>query len=210
MNCLVDAFWKYRLGFPPDTPNEIVKKEWKKRTKNVCKPCWELRYCPYGPLVELFPLPPITKGEATEHNEFLKGQLSKGAYEGWRKEHFEKEVKEFNPDNYPERRSKLEKERSCIIFGHFCPVFFANEPFTETKERRRLSRNIPRNIMIKVVRRDGNICQICGKTLMDDKIEFDHIIPLSKGGSTTESNLRVTCEECNKRKRGKIDLELVE
>jgi hypothetical protein len=23
----------------------------------VCKPCWELRYCPYGPLVEYFPLP---------------------------------------------------------------------------------------------------------------------------------------------------------
>jgi hypothetical protein len=23
----------------------------------VCKPCWELKYCPYGPLVEFFPLP---------------------------------------------------------------------------------------------------------------------------------------------------------
>jgi hypothetical protein len=21
----------------------------------VCKPCWELKYCPYGPLVEFFP-----------------------------------------------------------------------------------------------------------------------------------------------------------
>jgi hypothetical protein len=30
--------------------------EWKKRVKAVCKPCWELRYCPYGPLVEEFPL----------------------------------------------------------------------------------------------------------------------------------------------------------
>ena len=24
----------------------------------VCKPCWELKYCPYGPLVEQFPLFP--------------------------------------------------------------------------------------------------------------------------------------------------------
>ena len=32
------------------------KIEWKKRVKAVCKPCWELKYCPYGPLVELFPL----------------------------------------------------------------------------------------------------------------------------------------------------------
>jgi hypothetical protein len=29
----------------------------KPRLKHVvCKPCWELKYCPYGPLVEYFPL----------------------------------------------------------------------------------------------------------------------------------------------------------
>ncbi len=26
------------------------------RVKAVCKPCWEIKYCPYGPLVEEFPL----------------------------------------------------------------------------------------------------------------------------------------------------------
>lgn len=30
--------------------------DWDKRIKRVCKPCWELKYCPYGPLVEQFPL----------------------------------------------------------------------------------------------------------------------------------------------------------
>ncbi|MFL6351651.1 MAG: hypothetical protein ACJ74Z_07350 [Bryobacteraceae bacterium] len=29
---------------------------WDRRVKAVCKPCWELKYCPYGPLVEQFPL----------------------------------------------------------------------------------------------------------------------------------------------------------
>ncbi len=29
----------------------------KGRVKAVCKPCWEIRYCPYGPLIEDFPLP---------------------------------------------------------------------------------------------------------------------------------------------------------
>jgi len=33
------------------------KIDWAKRIKAVCKPCWELRYCPYGPLVEHFSLP---------------------------------------------------------------------------------------------------------------------------------------------------------
>lgn len=28
-----------------------------RRVKAVCKPCWEIKYCPYGPLVEQFPLP---------------------------------------------------------------------------------------------------------------------------------------------------------
>lgn len=28
----------------------------RRRAKAVCKPCWEIRYCPYGPLVEQFPL----------------------------------------------------------------------------------------------------------------------------------------------------------
>ena len=28
----------------------------KKRVKAVCKPCWEIKYCPYGPLVEEFPI----------------------------------------------------------------------------------------------------------------------------------------------------------
>jgi len=31
----------------------------------VCKPCWELKYCPYGPLVEFFPLPSIPTKQAT-------------------------------------------------------------------------------------------------------------------------------------------------
>ena len=35
-------------------PNK--RKTKKPRLKhNVCKPCWELKYCPYGPLVEFFP-----------------------------------------------------------------------------------------------------------------------------------------------------------
>jgi len=31
------------------------KIDWEKRVKAVCKPCWEIKYCPYGPFVEDFP-----------------------------------------------------------------------------------------------------------------------------------------------------------
>lgn len=207
---LLDVVIKYMLGFTPNTPDKVIEKEWKRRIRNVCKPCWEIRYCPYGPLVEDLPMPRITREEAIKHNEFLKEQLDKGVYTGPKREFFEKNVKEFDPSEYPERRSKLEEECSCIPYGHFCPVFFISEPVTETKEPRRVSKYVPRDMAIRVVRRDGNICQICGRLLLDREIQIDHIVPVSKGGSTTESNLRATCKECNRSKKDRIDFGLIE
>jgi len=32
------------------------KIDWQRRIKAVCKPCWEIKYCPYGVLIEDFPL----------------------------------------------------------------------------------------------------------------------------------------------------------
>jgi hypothetical protein len=70
-------FTKYTLGFHPDTPDTAVRKEWLRRTRNVCKPYWELRYCPYGPLVEESPPRIPTRQEAIQYNQFLKEQLAK-------------------------------------------------------------------------------------------------------------------------------------
>jgi hypothetical protein len=46
-------------------------------TEEIDKPCWELRYCPYGPLVEGFPLHPEHKGE--DLNKLaIEGKLNTG------------------------------------------------------------------------------------------------------------------------------------
>lgn len=132
---LIKETIKCKKHHRPSKEEIKLKEEWKKRTKHICKPCWELKYCPYGPLVEQFPLFGPTQKEAVEHNEFLKKQLSKKAYKGWRKKLFEKEVKEFNIKEYAKKHSKEDIEKSCTIFGHICPVFFVNEPFTETEEK---------------------------------------------------------------------------
>jgi hypothetical protein len=92
------------------------------------------------------------------------------------------------------------EELRCSVYGHICPVFFSAEPFTETKEDRKITRTVPRDVMLKVVRRDGQVCAICRKNVPDDEIEFDHLIPFSRGGPTTSENLRILCRDCNRRK----------
>lgn len=50
-------------------------------------------------------------------------------------------------------------------------------------------------------RRDNYICQVCGKDCSKDKLSLHahHIIPLSKGGRNTLSNLISLCETCHSR-----------
>ncbi len=181
------------------------KIDWDKRTKAVCKPCWELKYCPYGGLVEQFPILGPTRQQAIKHNEFLKSQLKKGAYSGWRKELFEKEVKNFNQNSYPPTYSKNDISKQCIIFGHQCPVYYTNEPLTETKELRNISRSIPRKVQFQVLKRDNQICNDCENSVKEENIEFDHIIPWSKGGCSDEHNVKLLCKNCNRKKSNKFE-----
>lgn len=55
----------------------------------------------------------------------------------------------------------------------------------------------------KIKKRDKNTCQQCGISVRDEPnllIEIDHIIPISKGGTTTEDNLQALCWRCNRTK----------
>lgn len=156
---------KKLLGYESNTPDKKILGEWKNRTSKLCKSCWELHYCPYGPIVEGFPLFPPTREEAISHNEYLKKRLETGKLENGddldiqRRKWFQTEINNFNPQDYPESIPQIISEASCRVFGHVCPAFFVSEPLTETKERRKHSRLAPRDVMLKVVRRDGQICQ---------------------------------------------------
>ena len=118
-----------------------------------------------------------------------------------RRAYFKSQVESFDPSDYPESIPSTFAEASCNVFGHVCPVFFAAEALTETREPRRIGRRqISFTTMMRIVRRDDYRCQHCKKKLRDDEVEFDHIIPVSKGGSSEEHNLRLTCFECNRDK----------
>lgn len=308
---------KEALGYDTTDDDSLVFSDWEERKRRVCKPCWELKYCPYGPLVEQSPTLPTPRVDAVQHDAYLRGALETGLigslevlrpeeraqYKRWladeelllrqavfevrdkqriaelekldddekklqrfagalppihfyrtafdeptgetpveqdfppdiwyqiqqsiarRKELyakalqtgtiderkpldsvrrllFEKWVDEFNPEHHPETIPEDFFEGECNVFGHICPVFVAAEALTESAQRRRIGRHqLKFSTMMRIVRRDDYRCQHCMKKLQDDEVEFDHIIPISKGGSSEEHNIRLTCFECNRDKR---------
>ena len=62
-------------------------------------------------------------------------------------------------------------------------------------------RSISRQVKDLVWNRDAGKCRECGS---NEKLEFDHIIPFSRGGSNTYRNVQLLCEPCNRKKTSKI------
>ena len=60
---------------------------------------------------------------------------------------------------------------------------------------------IPSEVRREVWRRDGGKCVKCGSR---ENLEYDHIIPVSKGGSNTARNIELLCEACNRSKNDSI------
>jgi len=63
---------KERLGYSLSDSDDDVYQDWKERISRVCKPCWELKYCPYGPLVEKLPTLPSLRASSEEHMNYFK------------------------------------------------------------------------------------------------------------------------------------------
>lgn len=75
------------------------------------------------------------------------------------------------------------------------------EEYTVIEEIPIRREHIPQNVKDKVWNRDGGRCVKCSS---NQKLEFDHIIPFSKGGANTYRNLQLLCEKCNRMKSNKI------
>jgi hypothetical protein len=84
------------------------------------------------------------------------------------------------------------------------PNYIPGENREEDSEESGLdeSRYIPSKVKVAVWRRDQGKCVDCGSK---EKLEYDHILPYSKGGSNTERNIQLMCEKCNRQKGAKIE-----
>ncbi len=53
----------------------------------------------------------------------------------------------------------------------------------------------------QLVQKNGAVCAICGKQILNKKdLTLDHIKPKSKGGLTTLENCQLACRKCNIKK----------
>ncbi len=116
-----------------------------------------------------------------------------------------------------ERRNVL---RDCLVnsltTNSFCNGF-ANEiehlirkidaEEVKRREKETVQKRIrqPLNNALKIVyqflaQRDGEKCIACGAV---NNLQVDHIIPVSKGGDNSPSNLQLLCQPCNLKKGAK-------
>lgn len=70
-----------------------------------------------------------------------------------------------------------------------------------SREHRPSRKLIPDAIKSAVWIRDQGCCVVCGST---NDLQFDHVIPYSKGGGDSEQNLQIMCGDCNRAKSARI------
>jgi hypothetical protein len=87
--------------------------------------------------------------------------------------------------------AKLKKERKENPYGHL--------GYRNPVKRR----SIPIKLRDEIFRRDNYICQYCGREINEIELEVDHILPISKGGTNSPSNLQTLCVKCNQQKGNK-------
>ena len=75
---------------------------------------------------------------------------------------------------------------------------FSEEQLENTRHERT---RIPETVRVEVWRRDQGRCASCGSR---EKLEYDHIVPVSRGGSNTARNVELLCEVCNRSKGDRI------
>ncbi len=104
-----------------------------------------------------------------------------------------------------EYRAKHEREHhewvNCVRFELAVPkivrlLFYDRLPRQMVKLNRR-----------NIFARDRNHCQYCGRKYSTSELSLDHIMPRSRGGQTSWTNLVCCCVKCNVHKGGRTPSE---
>lgn len=106
---------------------------------------------------------------------------------------------QLDPENYdPKNIFYYPGHEITNIEDNYICVFADERKKSDNQSKRK---PIPKTVQREVWRRDGGKCIECG---INEKLEYDHIIPHSKGGADTVRNIQLLCESCNRTKSAKI------
>lgn len=115
---------------------------------NVCKPCWELGWCPYGQLVEAYPtISPLAYEIADVHGLWMvacdnqtgeplddagvEQRAGRVGFRWTRMDHRPDGAAAVPDVSEMVRRGLDDDSGRCSVFGHECPVFYLAEGFSE-------------------------------------------------------------------------------
>ncbi len=73
------------------------------------------------------------------------------------------------------------------------------------RENAIIATGVTRTQRVRILERDGYKCQACGAT---EHLCIDHVLPVSRGGDSSDDNLQTLCMPCNTKKGNKLDGEL--
>lgn len=96
----------------------------------------------------------------------------------------------LNPDQVYALITAREQRKTQQIERAQATVAMGSKPRESARRTR-----IPDDVKQYVWTRDGGQCQSCGSTV---ELQFDHIIPVSMGGSSNTENLQILCGPCNR------------
>ena len=72
------------------------------------------------------------------------------------------------------------------------------EEYIKTKKFRETERlKVNKAMRFRIFKRDKFTCQYCGRKPPEVILQVDHMKPISKGGKSTENNMKTACRDCN-------------
>lgn len=138
---------------------------------------------------EPVPMPKWCVGKDFGSLWFFKGCIYRVWYPGDEPHYSYEQTQLLIYELYDKERKKFEKLRQ--LYKPDC-----SEQPSNHREK------IPERVRIEVWRRDDGKCAKCGSR---ERLEYDHIVPVSRGGSNTARNIELLCEKCNRAKSNHIE-----
>jgi len=111
-------------------------------------------------------------------------------------------VLRLNPQNAEARQMLAQMQQKVTQPKHFGDSHFIPQQKVTQPKHFDDGRFIPPEIRKAVFNRDQGMCVKCRSK---EHLEYDHIIPYSKGGANTVKNLQLLCQACNRKKSNRIE-----